>query len=156
MTLLSRALVGDEGLVPTSHKGLFYPFGERGPAPGELLTIVPGLRWWRVPMSGPLKHVNGYVLDDGDGATVVDTGFNNKEAVEAWKAMLDGPLAGRQSRHGRDRRARRVRCQSRLRRHARASGDGPDHRTRHLCRHHRRPSRPVSPIVKVPHAVALV
>lgn len=79
-------------LAPT----LTYPMGERTPAPGELVEIAPGLSWWRVPMSGPLKHVNGYVLDEGDGrVAVVDTGTNSQASLDAWRALLGGPLAGR-------------------------------------------------------------
>ncbi len=74
--------------------GLTFPFGDRAPAPGEVVEIAPGLRWWRVPMSGPLRHVNGYLLDDGDGVAVVDTGTNGEASVAAWEALLAGPLAG--------------------------------------------------------------
>lgn len=84
---------------------LVYPFGSDGPAAGELIEVAPGVHWWRVPMWGPLRHVNGYVLDDGsrdgdghgdgDGVTVVDTGINSDDSVAAWKALIDGPLAGR-------------------------------------------------------------
>lgn len=74
---------------------LTYPFGDRAPAPGELVEIAPGLCWWRAPMWGPLKHVNGYVLDDGEGVAVVDTGARSDATVAAWKALLAGPLAGR-------------------------------------------------------------
>ena len=95
-----RALIGDEGLTPTSAAGLTYPFGDRAPQPGELLTIAPGIRWWRVPMSGPLKHVNGLILDDATpddpGALLaIDTGTASPRSTEAWNHILDGPLAGR-------------------------------------------------------------
>ncbi len=73
----------------------FYPLGDRAPAPGELVEVAPGVRWWRAPMWGPLKHVNGYVLDDGHGVAVVDTGAKSDETVAAWRALLDGALAGR-------------------------------------------------------------
>lgn len=92
---IQRALIGDEGLVPTSHAGLTFPFGERAPAPGELLTVAPGIRWWRVPMSGPLKHVNGLILDDGDHVLAVDTGTAGPRSTEAWRTILNGPLAER-------------------------------------------------------------
>lgn len=89
-----RGLIGDEGLTPTSSAGLTFPFGERAPEPGELLTVAPGIRWWRVPMSGPLKHVNGLLLDDGDGLLAVDTGTASPRSTEAWRTILEGPLAG--------------------------------------------------------------
>ena len=74
--------------------GLRYPFGTLAPQPGELIEIAPGARWWRLPLSGPLKHINGYVLGDDDALTLVDTGFNSDTAVAAWKALFAGPLAG--------------------------------------------------------------
>lgn len=42
-----------------------------------------------------LNHVNIYILDDGDGWTVVDTGINTRPAREIWEALLSGPLAGK-------------------------------------------------------------
>ena len=84
--------------------GLRFPFGEHVPAPGALVEIAPGLHWWRVPMSGPLKHVNGYLLDEpdpgsaagaGGAVTVVDTGPNSDVSLAAWKTLLAGPLDGR-------------------------------------------------------------
>lgn len=78
--------------------GLSYPLGRDGPGPGELREIAPGVRWWRMPMWGPLKHVNGYVLDDTGpdgtrGVLVVDTGVNTDPGIAAWKDLIAGPLA---------------------------------------------------------------
>ena len=87
------ALIDDDRLESVDRDGVTYPFGGRGPEPGELLTIMPGIRWWRVPMSGPLKHVNGLVLDDVGGVAVIDTGTASPRSSEAWKTMLAGPLA---------------------------------------------------------------
>ena len=80
-----------------------YPLGDRVPAPGALIEVAPGVHWWRAPMWGPLKHVNGYLLDDGDpgstagagGVAVVDTGAKTDDTVAAWRQLLAGPLAGR-------------------------------------------------------------
>ena len=73
--------------------GLDYPFGERAPAPGELLPVADGIGWWRVPMSGPLKHVNGLILNDGAHVLAVDTGTASPRSTEAWRTLLAGPLA---------------------------------------------------------------
>jgi glyoxylase-like metal-dependent hydrolase (beta-lactamase superfamily II) len=77
-----------------THKGLTYPFGRRFPEPGELLTVAPGLLWARLPAPGALKHVNFWLLEDGDGFAAVDTGFDVPSCREAWEAVL-GRLGGR-------------------------------------------------------------
>jgi len=78
--------------------------GARGPirypheaAPGgtEAVEITEGVLWLRLPLPMRLDHVNVYALDDGDGWTVVDTGFDTGKARGLWQAILAGPLAGR-------------------------------------------------------------
>ena len=80
---------------PYSHKGLTYPFGRRFPEAGELITVAEGVGWARLPVPGALRHVNVWLLDDGDGIVVVDTGLDIPPCREAWEALLAGPLAGR-------------------------------------------------------------
>ena len=46
-------------------------------------------------MPGSLNHINLWVLDDGDGIALVDTGLNFAPARGAWEALFAGPLAGR-------------------------------------------------------------
>lgn len=91
-------LTADESFVPTSHKGLTYPFGHVGPEPHQVMTVAEGLRWVRLTVPGPLKHINCWLIDDeddrGPGVALVDTGMNLPDAREAWKAISKGPLAG--------------------------------------------------------------
>jgi len=97
MATVSRsdaAFVADESFVPTSHKGLTYPFGGREPGSGDVMTVSPGIQWVRLTVPGPLKHVNCWLVDDQDGVALVDTGMNLPDAREAWKAVFRGPLAG--------------------------------------------------------------
>ena len=70
--------------------GLRFPFDDATPAPGELIEVAPGVRWWRAPMPGSLQHINGWLLDDGAGYAAVDTGPKTDTAIAAWPAMLDG------------------------------------------------------------------
>ncbi|PHQ83386.1 MAG: MBL fold hydrolase [Thalassobium sp.] len=49
----------------------------------------------RLPLPMALDHVNVYALDDGDGWTVIDTGFASKRTRAIWQVLLDGPLAGK-------------------------------------------------------------
>lgn len=69
---------------------LTFPFGE-APAPGASIAIAPGLHWARMPlpMAG-LDHINVWLLADGDGVCVVDTGLNLPPAREAWETLLAG------------------------------------------------------------------
>jgi glyoxylase-like metal-dependent hydrolase (beta-lactamase superfamily II) len=78
-----------------SHRGLTYPLGRRFPEPGELIELAEGLSWARLPVPGPLKHVNIWVLEDGEGVAIVDTGLNIAPCREGWEALLAGPLAGK-------------------------------------------------------------
>lgn len=78
-----------------SHKGLTYPLGRRGPGQGELIALADGLGWARLPIPGSLRHINVWVLEDGEGVALVDTGLDIAPCREAWEALFDGPLAGR-------------------------------------------------------------
>ncbi|HEX8262228.1 MAG TPA: MBL fold metallo-hydrolase [Allosphingosinicella sp.] len=78
-----------------SHKGLTYPLGRRGPGAGELIALADGVGWARLPIPGSLKHINVWVLDDGEGVALVDTGLDIAPCRDAWEALFAGPLAGR-------------------------------------------------------------
>jgi glyoxylase-like metal-dependent hydrolase (beta-lactamase superfamily II) len=78
-----------------SHKGLTYPLGRRGPEQGEVIALADGVGWARLPIPGSLRHINIWVLEDGDGVALVDTGLDIAPCREAWEALLAGPLAGR-------------------------------------------------------------
>ncbi|PTM45787.1 glyoxylase-like metal-dependent hydrolase (beta-lactamase superfamily II) [Sphingomonas aerolata] len=79
---------------PLTHKGLVYPLGHREPEPGNVFRIAPGVDWVRLKIPGPLRHVNCWMLADGDGDALVDTGMNTPEARDAWTAILAGPKSG--------------------------------------------------------------
>ena len=70
------------------------PFPE-APGPGEALEVAEGVLWIRLPLPMALDHVNVYALDDGDGWTIVDTGFHSRKSVAIWHSVLGGPLGGR-------------------------------------------------------------
>lgn len=98
MANADAALLADESFVPTSHKGLTYPFGGAEPGDGDVMTVADGVRWVRLGIPGALKHVNCWLLDDADdrgrGVALVDTGMNLPEARASWKAAFKGPLDG--------------------------------------------------------------
>lgn len=71
-----------------------YPF-ETPPAEGETVEVAEGVLWVRQPLPMKLDHVNCYALDDGDGWTIVDTGFNTNRSRAIWDSLLAGPLKGK-------------------------------------------------------------
>jgi glyoxylase-like metal-dependent hydrolase (beta-lactamase superfamily II) len=74
-----------------------YPF-EAPPEPGTATEVAEGILWMRLPLPMKLDHVNVYALDDGDGWTIIDTGFDTKRTRREWEALLAGPLGWRKVR----------------------------------------------------------
>lgn len=74
--------------------GLRYPF-PNPPDAGQVVAVADGVFWARLALPMALDHVNAYVLDDGDGWTVFDTGFDDPATRDAWTALLAGPLNGK-------------------------------------------------------------
>ena len=58
------------------------------------MPVAPGVRWVRVAVPGPLRHVNCWLLDDQGGVALVDTGLDIAQTREAWAAVFAGDLAG--------------------------------------------------------------
>jgi len=73
---------------------LHFPWAE-GPVHGKCIQVAKGVLWFRLPLPMRLDHVNIYVLDDKDGWTVIDTGFDTKKTRAIWLSMIGGPLAGK-------------------------------------------------------------
>jgi len=65
------------------------------PKPGETIEVRPGVLWARFPLPFRLDHVNIYLIEDGDGLAVVDTGIDDSQSRATWEALLVGPLRGR-------------------------------------------------------------
>ncbi len=74
--------------------GLRFPFPEP-PVPGTLIEVAPRVQWLRMPLPYALNHINLWVLDEGDGWTVVDTGLGTSETRALWEQIFSGPLKGK-------------------------------------------------------------
>jgi glyoxylase-like metal-dependent hydrolase (beta-lactamase superfamily II) len=61
----------------------------------EMVEVVPRLYWVRLPLSGLINHVNSWLLDDGDGWTLIDFGTDTDPIRDAWARLFDGPLKGK-------------------------------------------------------------
>lgn len=74
--------------------GLSFPHAAPPPT-GELVEIADGILWTRIPLPFRLDHVNIFLIEDGDGWAVVDTGISNQPTRDVWDALVSGPLSGR-------------------------------------------------------------
>ncbi|WP_413872728.1 MBL fold metallo-hydrolase [Albidovulum sp.] len=80
--------------VAAADAGIRYPFA-LAPGPGEATEVAEGILWLRLPLPMALDHVNVFALDDGDGWTILDTGFDTAKTRAIWESVLAGPLSGR-------------------------------------------------------------
>jgi len=76
-------------------RGLSYPFGRWTPEHGKLHPVADGVFWLRMPLPFSLNHINLWVIDDGAGWAIVDTGLAAPTCKDLWRALFDGPMAGR-------------------------------------------------------------
>jgi glyoxylase-like metal-dependent hydrolase (beta-lactamase superfamily II) len=60
---------------------------------GEPVELVPGILWLRLPLPFALDHVNVWLLDDGDGWTLIDAGVRDDRTLALWQGLLRGALA---------------------------------------------------------------
>jgi glyoxylase-like metal-dependent hydrolase (beta-lactamase superfamily II) len=72
-----------------------YLLADRIPEPGEAIELAPGILWLRMPMPMALNHINIYLLDDGDGWTVIDCGLADQTIMAIWERVGSDVLGGR-------------------------------------------------------------
>lgn len=78
------------------YRGLQYPFSRKiDPPAGEPQQIAEGVFWVRFPMPISLNHINLWLLENGEGWTVVDTCLALPQARELWESLFDGFMGGR-------------------------------------------------------------
>lgn len=75
-------------------KGLIYPFDTK-PQPGEAIEVAKGVWWLRMPIPFVLDHINLWLLEDGDGWTVIDTSVNEPNSRNHWEMVFKTYLKGR-------------------------------------------------------------
>lgn len=84
----------EEGLTaPPPRPKLDYPFAEP-PAEGETLEVAPGVLWVRMPLPFALKWINLYLIEDGAGWALVDTGVATETTREHWRKIFQDTLKG--------------------------------------------------------------
>lgn len=77
------------------HDKVTHPFEERVPQPAEAIDVAPGVKWIRMPLPFALDHINLWLLEDGDGWTLVDTGFGVQATWDLWERHLADTMGGR-------------------------------------------------------------
>jgi glyoxylase-like metal-dependent hydrolase (beta-lactamase superfamily II) len=73
---------------------LIYPF-DTPPARGEVVEVVSGVLWIRMPLPFVLSHINVWAVDDGAGWAIVDSGIQMAETADAWRELFAGALGQR-------------------------------------------------------------
>ncbi|RAN35918.1 MBL fold metallo-hydrolase [Hyphomonas pacifica] len=74
--------------APPKRPRLDYPFGRTEPEIGKSVQIAERIEWVAMPLNFSLKFINNWLIDDGDGWTIVDTGIAYNETREAWRNLL--------------------------------------------------------------------
>ena len=79
---------------PVVSSPLTYLFDEP-PAPAEIREVASGVHWIRMPLPFALNHINLWLLDDGAGVTIVDSGLGDAGTRELWEQVFAAFLRGR-------------------------------------------------------------
>ncbi len=75
--------------------GIDYPLGELLPPQATLHEVAPGVFWLRLPLPFSLDHINVWLLQDGDGWTLIDTGYGCRANIDIWQQLLASACQGR-------------------------------------------------------------
>jgi glyoxylase-like metal-dependent hydrolase (beta-lactamase superfamily II) len=71
-----------------------YEFPDR-PESGKVMEVAQGVSWLRMPLPFALGHINLWLLEDGNGWTIVDTGVGTDDCKEVWQQTFTGAMDGR-------------------------------------------------------------
>ncbi|HEY2630492.1 MAG TPA: MBL fold metallo-hydrolase [Usitatibacter sp.] len=77
------------------HQVITFPFDERTPLPGEAIPVADGVWWIRMPLPFALDHINLWILEDGDGFTLIDSGYGVQDTWDLWEKHFAGVMGGR-------------------------------------------------------------
>ena len=81
-----------EKRIPHVKPTLDYPL--EAPEASGYREVSEGIRWIRLPLPWSLDHINLYLIRDGAGWTLVDTGVQGQTCRAEWKTLFDTALDG--------------------------------------------------------------
>jgi glyoxylase-like metal-dependent hydrolase (beta-lactamase superfamily II) len=87
----AAALLPDE-TPPTPE--LAYPI-TTPPEAGMTIEVAPGVHWLRMPLPFRLDHINLWMLEDGAGWTLIDTGLGTEKTKSIWRRIFAERLGGK-------------------------------------------------------------
>jgi glyoxylase-like metal-dependent hydrolase (beta-lactamase superfamily II) len=82
--------IADKGRVRAK---LTYPFAEQ-PEGGRTVDVAPGVKWVRMPLPFALQWINLWLIADGPGWALVDTGVATEVTREHWRRIFEEDLGG--------------------------------------------------------------
>jgi len=65
------------------------------PSPAQVIEVVRGVGWLRMPLPFALDHINLWLLADGEGWAQVDCGYGDAPTRALWESHFVTTLAGR-------------------------------------------------------------
>jgi glyoxylase-like metal-dependent hydrolase (beta-lactamase superfamily II) len=74
--------------------GVRYEFADK-PDTGATMPVAPGILWLRMPLPWQLGHINLWLLEDGDGFTLVDSGVHTDVTKRVWQEVFGSAMGGR-------------------------------------------------------------
>jgi glyoxylase-like metal-dependent hydrolase (beta-lactamase superfamily II) len=64
-----------------------YPIAQP-PSPGTTIEVAPGVHWARMALPFQLDHINLWLLEDGDGWMLVDSGLGDAPTRALWEKIF--------------------------------------------------------------------
>lgn len=65
------------------------------PEVGGVQKVADGVLWLRMPLPFRLDHINLWLIDDGAGWAIVDTGIKSNTSKDVWRRVFADELGGR-------------------------------------------------------------
>lgn len=81
-------------LDSTIKEEISYEFANR-PESGSIMPVADGIFWLRMPLPFALANINLWLLEDGDGWTIVDTGVNTDDCRSVWQRTFSDAMSER-------------------------------------------------------------